>query len=582
LIKTQTDIAPGWTATFFANYNGLFQNLNDNAGETAAQVYSYGKRFALQITNPNAATFRDYNHIHKKTDMDYLRLKGDLAGGITIDNTIYTYAYVNKTQTSGSVAQTAADVTAGVTEAIGTIVGGVSFPTDIEGNTKQNAFRMWGDILRASKDFDFGWLTGQVRAGIWWEDSASQRRRFDYDATKCQVAQCYPWHDQRFADSRLFTGQKTPTSQPFNGGFYEYEEHSNWQEYQPFVEIDLHPIENLTLTPGFKYVWWNHSVAAPLEQKTKPVVPVYADFVTTRDLPFFEANYKIQPSWSVYGQYAQGIYVPDISSFELGSPQALVPGTTHLLVPPKAQTTTNYQAGTVFYADNFTVDADIYYIGIDNLISSVACNQAPFFNVALTGFSCSTNLGTAIYKGIEGEGTYAFGGNLQGLALFLNASLISGKSGGFWLKQVPMWTSAAGITYKTDWLKLSVIDKVVGQQYSNNGAADPLTVAMSQFYKLGAYNNMDFKGSVTDGMWEFSLSVSNVLNSRSLAAIGISDKCPVGSSIYDYAARGSTIPGYVQPIVPTGCTAKNTSGTSQDTYSFQPARGFQFSVAAHF
>src|SRR5581483_9231406 len=141
-------------------------------------------------------------------------------------------------------------------------------------------------------------LTGELRAGLWWENSASQRRRFDYDATKCQLVECNPWHTQAFADSRLFTGQKTPTSAPFNGGFYEYEEHSNWDQYQPFVELELHPLDGLTITPGFKYVWWDHGVQAPLEQKTKPVVPVTASFVTTRDLPFVTVNYKIQPSWS--------------------------------------------------------------------------------------------------------------------------------------------------------------------------------------------------------------------------------------------------------------------------------------------
>jgi iron complex outermembrane receptor protein len=556
LVKTQTEIAPGWTLTAFGNFNGLFQNLNDNAGETAAEIVSFGKRFALQNTNNKAGTFADFNHVHKKTDMDYLRLQGEMAGGIQIDNTFYTYAYVNKTQTALTVAQTAADIAAGITETNGTIVNGVSFKNDVPGYTKQNAFRMWGDILRLSKDFDFGWLTGQVRTGVWWEDSASQRRRYDYDATQCQAAGCNPWKTQQFADSRLNTGQKTPTSLPFAGGFYEYEEHSNWSEYQPFVELELHPTEDFTITPGFKYVWWHHAVNAPIEQKTKPSVPVVADFDTSRDLPFLTVNYKLQPSWSVYGQYAQGIYVPDISSFEQGTPQALIPGTTHLLVPPKAQTTTNYQLGTVFYADNFTIDGDIYYIGVDNNISFQACNLAPIFGPS--GFTCSVNTGKAFYKGIEGETTYAFEGPLQGLVTFLNASLISGKSGtradglGAWLKQVPMWTAATGATYKIGGWKLSLIDKLVGQQYSDN--------ADTKFYKLPTYNVMDFKGSYSAGGITFELAINNLLNSQNIAAIGITDKTTVGASIYDYAGRGASL----------------------DQYSFQPSRFFEGSIKVAF
>ncbi len=544
-IKTQTEIAPGWTLTLFGSYNALFQNLNDNAGITPAQVIAYDKTYALQVTNPALGNYAPYNHVHKKTDMDYMRLQGDLGNGFAIDNTLYTYDYRNKTLSTLSVQQTAANIAAGVTQSNGTIVNGVAFKNDIPGYTKQNAFRNYGDIFRLSKDFDFGWLTGQLRTGVWWEASSSQRARSDFDATKCFASvNCDPWHggNQLYADSRLFTGQASPTAKPYGGGFFEYQEHSNWNQYQPFIELELHPLEDLTVTPGFKYVEWSRSVAAPLEQKTKPVVPVYGSFTTTRDLPFLMANYKIEPSWSVYAQYAQGIYVPDISSFEQSKPT-----TTY----PKAQTTTNYQFGTVFYADQFTFDADVYYIGVNNNIVYQLCNVAPFTGSA--GETCALNTGAATYRGVEGEGTYAFEGDLEGLSVFLNGSVGSGKTGGLWIKQVPMWTSAQGIFYKRGAWKVSLIDKVVGQQYSDN--------SNSTFYKLGAYSNMDFKASYTWSALEFGLGVSNVLNSRSIGAVSINDKSPIGgSSVNDIFNRGNSL----------------------DQYSFQPARGFQFTVKARF
>ena len=549
-IKTQTEIARGWTLTLFGSYNALFQNLNDNAGITPAQVIAYGKTYALQNTNPALGNYAFYNHVHKKTDMDYARLQGDLGNGFSIDNTLYTYDYRNKTLSTTSVQQTTANIAAGITQGNGTIVGNVAFPNDVPGYTKQNAFRVYGNIFRAAKDFDFGWLTGQLRAGVWWEGQASQRARSDYDATKCFASSnCNPWHDQTFADSRLYnsttaptTVVATPTSKPYGGGFFEYQEHSNWNQYQPFIELELHPLENLTVTPGFKYVEWARSVAAPLEQKTKPVVPVYASYTTTRDLPFLMANYKIEPSWSVYAQYAQGIYVPDISSFEQAKPT-----TTY----PKAQTTTNYQFGTVFYADQFTFDADVYYIGVENNIVYQLCNIAPFTGSA--GETCALNTGTATYRGVEGEGTYAFDGELEGLSVFLNGSLGSGKTGGKWIKQVPMWTSAQGIFYKRGAWKVSLIDKIVGQQYSDN--------ANTSFYKLGAYSNMDFKTSYTWDALEFGLGISNVLNSRSIGAVSINDSSPIGgTSVNDIFNRGSSL----------------------DQYSFQPSRGFQFTVKARF
>ncbi|HET7086695.1 MAG TPA: TonB-dependent receptor [Rhizomicrobium sp.] len=551
LLKFESEFAPGWKATLFSSYNGLFQQLEDNSGATAAQLVAFGKDYALQINNPAAGTYAPYNHVHKKTDMDYLRLQGDLGHGIQIDNTFYSYAYVNKTLSTTSVQQTAANIAAGITQGNGSIVKGKAFPNDVPGYTKQNAYRVWGNIFRASEDFDFGWLTGQVRAGMWWESSVSQRARSDYDATQCFASPtgCNPWHDNSFADSRLYNDIKnpanvlaTPTAKPLGGGFFEYQEHSGWNQYEPFVELELRPLPDLTITPGFKYVWWNHYVNAPLEQKTKPVVPFTGEFNTTHDLPFATVNYKIQPSWSVYFQYAQGIYVPDISAFE----QA-VPTTTF----PKAQTTTNYQFGTVYYADNFTVDGDIYYIGVDNNISFQNCAQAPFFGSP--GETCATNTGVATYKGIEAEGTYAFDGELDGWSVFLNGSLNSSKSGGKWLKQAPMWTSAGGIFYKRDFWKLSLIDKLVGQQYMDN--------IDTPFYKLGAYNVMDFKGSASWENLELGVGIYNLLNSRSLVAAGINDKAPLGgANVYDYANRPNSL----------------------DQYYFQPSRSFQLTLKARF
>src|SRR6201999_2425128 len=110
----------------------------------------------------------------QKTHLCYVGLDRDVAG-FSGDDTAYTYAYVNKTVTATDIQQTAADIAKGVTEGNGTIVGGTKFANDVPGYTKKNAYRVWGNILRLSRDFDFGWLTGQLRTGLWWEDAATQR-----------------------------------------------------------------------------------------------------------------------------------------------------------------------------------------------------------------------------------------------------------------------------------------------------------------------------------------------------------------------------------------------------------------------
>jgi iron complex outermembrane receptor protein len=542
LIKTQFDVAPGWTLTAFSNYNGLYQHLNDNSGETAAQVNTYGETYALQGSNPKLGNYAAYNPEVKKTDMDYLRLQGSL-GSIGIDNTAYTYAYVNRTVSATNIEQTQADIAKGVTEGLGTIVNGTKYASDVPGYTKLNAYRVWGDIMRVSDDFDFGWLTGQVRAGLWAEGSATQRQRKDFDITQCVANGCNPFHTSLYSDSTLVA--KT-TSAFYLDGYYEYVEHSDWSQYQPFVELELHPLEDLTITPGFKYIYWDRSVNAVLEQKTVPVVPYSGSFTTTHDLPFLEANYKLQQNWSVYAQYAQGIYVPDISSFEQSTP---------LLVPPKSETTTNYQVGTVYYADHFTFDGDLYYIGIDNNIAYVPCNTAPFNGPASE--SCGVNTGTATYKGVEGEGTYAFQGALEGLSFFASGSINNSKTAGAVVKTAPLWTEADGLVYKIDDFQFSLIDKLVGQQYAGK---QTLTPALSSFYRLPAYNNMDLKGAWTIGSFQLAAGIYNALNERNLLAITVNDKAAIGSSPFDLADRGNSL----------------------DQYFFAPSRNYQITLTARF
>ncbi len=362
LLKIQTELAPGWTLTLFGNRNGLNQHVSDNNGATPAQILTYGKNFALQDTDPNLPTYLGYNYQNKTTDMDYVRLTGDVTPDIHLDDQSYTYAYVNKTVTVTNLTQTASNIANGTAQGFGTIVDGVLRPNDIPGYTKLNAYRVWGNIFRAAWDYQIGTVTGELRAGIWWEGSATERQRYYFDVTLCNDpanAPCDP-----FAQPGLFADTKPKKSLTPEG--IGYDEHTGWNQYQPFVELEVHPIEDLTITPGFKYVNWEHSVDAPVIADGTRANPAYtgpASFTTTRALPFAEVNYKIEPTWSAYFQYANGIYVPDITAFENGTPATF----------PKPQTTTNYQFGSVYYADNLTADGDIYYVASNNTLQYVNC-----------------------------------------------------------------------------------------------------------------------------------------------------------------------------------------------------------------
>ncbi len=211
LVKYEADITPDWTLTLFGNYNALHQHVSDNNGATPAQIATYGINYALQNTNPNLPTYNAYNFQNKITDMDYARLKGTVTENFHVDDQFYTYAYVNKTvtvssltqsivggvlttqglgtKTGGTVSQIGPSVyTVGTNLVGGTITGATTNATDIPGYTKLNAYRVFGNILRTSWDFAFGSVTGQLRTGVWWESSATERQRYYFDVTKCFAA----------------------------------------------------------------------------------------------------------------------------------------------------------------------------------------------------------------------------------------------------------------------------------------------------------------------------------------------------------------------------------------------------------
>jgi iron complex outermembrane receptor protein len=563
LLKIENEIAPGWVLTLFANRSNLHQHANDNNGSTPAQVVTYGKQFGLQRFNPNLSNYYAYNYQNKITDMDYVRLRGEAFGGIKIDDEAYTYAYVNKTVTTTNVTQTLANITANTMQGLGTKYNGVSYPTDIPGYTKLNAYRVWGNILRASKDFEIGSVTGELRVGLWWESQATERKRYYFDMTQCFASAngCAP-----FAQPGLFADTKTSKGTVYNGvAGVGYIEHSGWQQLEPFAELEIHPIDGLTITPGIKYIDWKHTFGGPVIAGTSPLGPyngAASSFTTSRTLPFATVNYRISESWSTYFQYAQGIYIPDISAFEVNLPVTF----------PKAETTTNYQFGTVYYADEFTFDADIYYIGVDNNYSFVDCGTIG----GTSGSSCAVNTGKAFYRGVEGEGTYAFGseawgGLLDGLSVFANGSINSAQSGGLQLSAAPLWTSAGGLIYKHNGYRISLIDKVTGQQWVDNGHIDRNGVSsgspgyLGAFYSLGAYNSLDMTGGYDFERYSIVFSVNNLLDSRSLVSVKKGDK-----------------PTIANPL--TGASVNDLAGrpTSLDQYYFQPSRSLMITFKANF
>ena len=530
LMKVQDNFAPNWTLTLFGDYSYLKEHLDDNNGLTPGQVAVFGKSFALQNTNPNLPTYQLYNYTTKATDIEYIRLQGELGGGFAIDNTGYTYAYWNHTFSPNSQTQTLAQAIAGAAGGSGaaasgdagvTLPSGTKLPNDLLAYDKQNAYRVWGDVLRLSQDYDFGAVSGQVRAGIWFEGQATHRYKYYFDDQLCVANNALPYVGANVVQAAAVCGAKKGSSPVPNLGFAKDDEYSNWTQYEPYLEVDVRPTEDLLITPGVKFVHWNHAVNAPVEQGNVCGIDLAcppfnnlgqdfrASFITRDTLPFVTVNYKLDTSWSVYAEYAKGIYVPDISAFETGTPTAIF---------PRPELTTNYQIGTVYYANNFTFDADLYYIPISNNYITQACS----FDINET---CFVNNGSATYEGVEGEGTYAFdtlfGSDVQGLSVFANGAVMRSVAGGaknpvngsnFWEPNAPFWTAALGILYRQpDGWKFGLIEKYTGQQYSDS--------ANLKFYELPAYGNLSATVGYSFANYELDVMADNLGNSRATTLI---------------------------------------------------------------
>jgi iron complex outermembrane receptor protein len=498
LMRGVVPLPADWKATFYSVYNYSTTHLNDNDGATLQEVALFGKNFGLN-NDPKTPQFTGYNWIRKRTNLNYVRLDGDLTSSTHVENTAYTYYYANRTLSSLDD-----------TVIVGTgTKAGPKGNTDVPGYTKLNYYHVYGDILRVTQDIPWG----EVKAGIWWETSKTKRARYDLDLT-------LNVHDPR---------EKTA---PLDVNYLQF---STWDQYQPFVDLELKPTEALTITPGIKYVHFERDVATDVNQKTR--TPLKTSATYTKTLYFLTANYKLQENWSAYAQYATGFLIPALSVL-----QTAAPNTTGL----SPQTSTNYQVGTVFHGGRFTFDGDVYYITFKNKLQSV--------KNATTGETDWFNLGGATYKGVEAQGTYAV---KDDAFVFLNGSLNSAKAkggqttiagqtmtitGGKQIAGAPEWTAAAGLIWRPgDW-SLSITDKFVGQQWGGEG--EPSN------FKIGAYSDIDLTAVYRIEDVRLEAAVYNALNSQHVTKIS-----PAGSG------------NVIDPA---------------DQYYFQPERFFQFSVRYEF
>jgi iron complex outermembrane receptor protein len=459
----------------------------DNCTPTS-QIGQYGLNYGLG-SDPTKQDYWQYNRTDKTTDFSYIRLQSKLAPGLSMDNRAYMYGYTNNTLSGNTGSVLALGGAGTVASPYKTTV----VPGDVLGYYKLNKYRVLGYIGQVNYDF----ALGKIRVGGWYEHADTDRARLDLDRTTGA-----PSYNEKFAS---VTGVGTqPSGALANINYLQY---SKWNQYQLFAEFEFKPIESLSITPGVKYVHFQRSISGPVNQKSRN--PIDTSATWTKTLPFATINWQATGNWSFYGQYAQGMYVPDLSSFYTASgtstDQAVQQQNLSKLQP---QTSTNYQVGTVWHGNHVSVDVDGYIIDVNNKIAQDTSAGAPTNSLV--------NIGQVRYKGVEGQVSVM---PVAGLTVFANGSYNYAHSvtTDAQISGAPFSTAAVGVFYNHNGTRFSFNQKFTGPQYATE-AAVPATGPRS--YRIAAYSVGEFAVSqmITD-RFRIGATVSNVFNNRAITSI---------------------------------------------------------------
>jgi len=484
LFKSMTPLPSQWRLTLFSSIETTqFYEFDAGPRETWDQVETYGKNYAL-TDNPMQARDYRYNKQNDRTDFEYIDLKGAVSN-IILDDRAYTYSYAGAEVSPHSI--TAVDMGAsspllGLKNPSPPLDVTPTDPaTDIGGVHAGYRYRVLGDIVRFSKDF-----SGlSLNAGGWYEHADTYRYNMAFDLTNGN-------------EDLGYLSLTTPAvAQSSNIKTLEY---SSWNQYQLFADMDWRPFQNISIRPGFKYIDFTRTIAAPVENSGvdgRPRGSAYGSNVFTLPLYFLTANYRVRPDWSIYGQAATGFVIPPL--FDLITAD---PSMNHDAPP----VTATYQVGTVYSTRRLALDADLYTIKVRH--TQVPDPTNPY----------DIDVGTAAYSGLEAEFAYRLDG---GFSLFGNVSenvakdttknLTLDPNGGKALTNAPKATAALGVLHRRGRWSGSLTYKLVGPQVAKYNAAG---LAL----ELPRYSTLDSSISYDFGRLKAKLAVFNMLDDRAITA----------------------------------------------------------------
>jgi iron complex outermembrane receptor protein len=456
--KFSKPISDNTVLTFVTMQNKLHQNVA--LGTTAANIQKYGANFGLN-NDPTSQDYAGYNYDDITSDFEYLDLKSQ-QGDLTVDNKLYTYAYYHNGFNG---------VDPGLGQANGTSYGANNVP----GQMMTMNYRSVGDMLRMSEAMG----AGKLDFGAWVDYQTNNRWQKEVDFSLGQAI--------------------NPAGGGVNG--VDRNMRDSLTTIQPYVQYEWKASEALTVTPGLKYVSFNRMMDATVNQGATGA-PLNTSQTWTKALPTLTAHYMIQPEWSAYAQYAQGMLAPNINAFYPAK------GTTATIPSQLSpEQSTNYQLGTTWASKRLTLSGDVYLVDFSNQNTGTPCGI----------YTCYNNTGGVKYNGVESEGTYVLG---QGMSLYGNYAInnYSMSTVGGTLQNVPKNTATAGLIYNQGPAYASLIAKEIGQRYSgvdaNNNAIPFASYTTVNFASSYTFSKDDGLGKNT----KVGFQINNLLNKNNIFA----------------------------------------------------------------
>jgi iron complex outermembrane receptor protein len=488
--RIEAPIGPNTVITVVGMYD--YARTHTPAGATIQAINMFGPNFALNY-DPKSQSYTEFNTDNYYTDFDYIGIKSSFDGW-GIDDKLYTVSYYHNNVVGKDPGDFAPGASPNLSGSI--FINGVktAVTNDVPGYVSHSDFRSVGNSFRLTKDTDWG----QARMGLWLDYNSGSSYKVNVDLSQ--------------AGYKPYT--KSATATPYVSLY-----NTTLGTVQPYVEFAAKPLPGLTITPGFKYTYVTRGLDATFLGSTQANAPTNQSWGAF--LPAIDVHYEIMKGWVAYAQAAEGFLAPPINALT-----SVTTASANSSLKP--QTTVNYQIGTVYRNDRFSAGIDMYYINFQNYIGAAVVPGS-----TLTTY---TNNGSAVFKGIEFEGTVKI---IDGVVIYGNATLNDAdyQPSGFPVELNPRTTAAVGPIVQRDNFYGAFLVKYVGPQYTvqnpnptSGGPGHPL-------FPIGGYTDADISIGYTLTLPQFdnrSLNfrgtVTNVFNDHSL--IGAVSAAASGQALF--------------------------------------------------